>query len=255
VYVDSHCHLNRLDFSQTNLQQVLLAAKAQGVDHFLCVAITLAEHPELVEIASNYPFVSISAGLHPNESPGQVITKEALLALASDPHVVAVGETGLDYYRAQEGLAWQKDRFSVHIECAKACGKPLIIHSRAAKKDTLAMMRTEKATKGVLHCFTEDWEMAKQAMDMNFYISFSGIVTFKNALLLQEVAKKIPLDRMLIETDSPYLAPVPHRGQSNVPAWVSHVAQCIADLRKISVEEVARQTTENFFNLFSLAKR
>lgn len=254
MLVDSHCHLNMIDLTPFDgkLEKVLAHAKENGVGHFLSVAVTLSDHPALVEITQSYPQVFISTGLHPNENPGDPLDVTTLQKNAAHPRVIAIGETGLDYYRQEGDISWQQTRFKQHIACAKQFNKPLIIHTRAAKEDTLAIMKSEKAHEigGVMHCFTEDWEMAQQAMDMNFYISFSGIVTFKNAAILQEVAKKMPLEKMLIETDCPYLAPVPHRGKSNIPGYVSHVAEFIANLRNEPLSKISKSTTENFFALF-----
>lgn len=235
-----------------DLQLVLDQARQHGVKYFLCVAVTLNDHLELVTIADRFQNVFISAGLHPNENPGEAFDISILKKESSHPKVIAIGETGLDYYRSSGEMKWQQDRFALHIDCAKQCQKPLIIHTRAAKEDTIAMMQSEKANQigGVMHCFTEDWDTAKQALDLNFYISFSGIVTFKNAVELQDVARKVPLERMLIETDCPYLAPIPHRGKPNVPAYVSHVAEFLAKLRGESLDKIAEATTKNFFELF-----
>lgn len=255
--VDSHCHLDKLDLSayDGNLQKALDHAKEQGVGHMLCVSITLDEFPAVLNIAQRYAQVSASLGLHPNEAVEKEPSTEDLIAFSQDPNVVAIGETGLDFYRSEGDLEWQKERFRCHIRAAKQTKKPLIIHSRQARAETLQILREEDAHTigGVMHCFTEDWEMAKQALDLNFYISFSGIVTFQNAKEVQAVAKQVPLDRMLIETDSPYLAPVPFRGRTNEPAYVRYVAEYIAKMREIDVEIVAEKTTENFFRLFNLA--
>ena len=253
--VDSHCHLDQLDLAahQGDLSKALAFAESFGVRHFLCVATTLKDFPEMLRVIAPYPNVSASLGLHPNELDiDHEPNEDELVALASDKKVVAIGETGLDYYRSSGDLTWQHERFRRHIRAAIRSKKPLIIHSRQAKADTIKILREEQAEKigGVLHCFTEDWAMAADAMALGFYVSFSGIVTFSNAREVQEVAKKMPLDKMLIETDSPYLAPVPHRGKPNEPAYVRYVAECIAKLREIDVEEVAKQTTENFFKLF-----
>lgn len=251
--VDSHCHLNLLDLTSFHgkLSEMFSSCHEKGVQYFLCVAITLEDHSELVQIANTYPHVAISVGLHPNENPGMPLDEPQLYQFAQHPKVVAIGETGLDYYRQSEP-DWQKQRFVQHIACAKRCKKPLIVHTRQAQQDTIAILKAEQADQigGVLHCFTEDWSMAKQALDLNFYISFSGIVTFKNATVLKEVAKKVPLDRMLIETDSPYLAPHPFRGKTNYPGYVYYVAEYIATLRNESLEKVAEKTTANYFNLF-----
>ena len=248
-FVDSHCHLNMLD----DVEAALLYAKEQNVLHFLCVAVTLEDHSALTKIAEQHQNVYISVGLHPNEMPEQVITISDLLPLAKHARVIAIGETGLDYFRVEGDKKWQQDRFIQHIDCAKQLDKPLIIHTRQAKEDTIKLLQENdaKSVGGVMHCFTEDWETARQALDLDFYISFSGIVTFKNATDLQEVAKKVPLDRILIETDSPYLAPVPHRGKTNQPGYVCHVAEYIAALRGDTLESIAQKTTENFFTLFS----
>lgn len=247
--VDSHCHLNMLD----DVDAALLYAKEQGVNHFLCVAVTLDDHATLTKIASQHSNVYISVGMHPNEMPEKIVTLSELLPLAQHARVIAIGETGLDYFRVEGDKKWQQDRFIQHIECAKQLDKPLIIHTRQAKEDTIRLLQENnaKSVGGVMHCFTEDWETARAALDLDFYISFSGIVTFKNATDLQEVAKKVPLDKMLIETDSPYLAPVPHRGKTNQPGYVCHVAEYIANLRGETLETIASKTTENFFTLFS----
>jgi TatD DNase family protein len=204
-------------------------------------------------LAQKYTEVSASVGIHPNAREDAEPTVEQLVKLAAASKVVAVGETGLDYFRSEGDLKWQRERLRVHIAAAKECRKPLIIHTRQAKQDTLRILKEEGASEvgGVLHCFTEDWEMAKEGLDLGFYISFSGIVTFRNALALQKVATQVPADRLLIETDSPYLAPVPHRGKPNRPAYVGYIAQCIAELRKVSVAHIEDLTAENFFSLFS----
>lgn len=256
--VDSHCHLDHLDLANYNddLQQALDYADAQGVKHFLCVCITLDDFPTLLAIAERYPHVSVSVGLHPNEE-AVMPSLEAMIQLTQHEKVIAIGETGLDYYRSQGELEWQRDRFRQHIQVAKQTQKPLIVHSRQAKVDTIQILKEEAADTvgGVMHCFTEDWTMAQSALDLNFYISFSGIVTFKNATIIQDVAKRLPLERMLLETDSPYLAPNPYRGKSNEPAYVRYVAEFIAELRGIDVSLLARHTTENFYTLFKEAKR
>ncbi len=253
--VDSHCHLDKLDLEpyDGDLSKALDYAKQQGVGHLLTVSVELQDIPALLNLADRYPNISASVGLHPNDPaiPHEP-TAEDLVKLAAHKKVVAIGETGLDYYRSEGDLNWQMDRFRQHIRAAICVKKPLIIHTRMAKEDTLRIMEEENASSigGVMHCFTEDWETATAAMDLNFYISISGIVTFKSAHEVQEVAKKIPLDRLLIETDSPYLAPVPYRGKSNQPAYVREVAEFIAALRGISVVELASITTHNFFTCF-----
>lgn len=258
MLVDSHCHLDQLDLTpyEGSLSRAISRAKEEGVGHMLCVSIEPKNFSIVLSIAENYPHVSASIGIHPTEESDE-LTAEELIALAQHPKVVAIGETGLDYYRSTGDLEWQRERFRRHIQAAKATRKPLIVHTREARADTLQILREEHADDigGVMHCFTEDWDTAQQAMDLNFYISFSGIVTFKNATTLQEIAKRVPLNKMLIETDSPYLAPVPFRGKSNEPAYVRYVAAYLAELRGISFEELAAQTTENFFTLFSQAQR
>ena len=254
MLVDSHCHLDRLDLAPFggSIEGVLEAAKAQDIGHFLCVSINLEDYPAMLEIAESHEQVSASVGLHPNEQGGHDPDVDELVHLARHPRVIAIGETGLDYFRSEGDMAWQRDRFRRHIAAARQAGKPLIIHSRDASEDTLRILAEESAADvgGVMHCFTGDWDMAQRAMDLNFHISFSGIVTFKNARELQEVAVKMPEERMLVETDSPYLAPVPHRGRPNHPALVRHVAECIAELRGETFVQVAEATTRNFIRLF-----
>lgn len=256
--VDSHCHLNLLDLSLyvDEMDQVIERAKARHVHYILNVCTRIKEFQTILETAKRYPFVSASVGLHPNDTSEEV-SEDQLLLLAQDDKVVAIGETGLDYFRSTGDLTWQRDRFRTHIHVAKALKKPLIIHTRDASEDTLRVMREEHAhlAGGVMHCFSEDWEVAKAALDMDFYISFSGTVTFKSATTLQEVAKRVPLDRILVETDSPYLAPVPNRGKPNEPGYVYYTAQHIANLRQMPLEEIANQTTDNFFRLFQGATR
>lgn len=253
--VDSHCHLDQLDLTPYtgDLTKALTHAKEMGVIHFLCVCITLKDFPAMLNLAKSHPNISVSVGLHPNERDiEREPTALDLITLVQDEKIIAIGETGLDYYRSQGDNEWQRQRFREHIKAAKKLKLPLIVHTRQAKEDTIQILREENAAEvgGVMHCFTEDWNMASQALDLNFYISFSGIVTFRNAIEIQEVAKKVPLDRMLIETDSPYLAPNPHRGKPNEPAYVRYVAEYIAELRGIDVAELGERTTENFFKLF-----
>ena len=256
MLVDSHCHL---DFPElrADLDGVLSRMSDNGVTHALTISTTLETFPAVREVAHAHPNVWCSAGVHPDEQrDGREATLDELLAMGSDERVVAVGETGLDYYRLEGDLTWQRNRFRTHIRAARKLGKPLVIHTRSSAEDTLRVMREEGAAEvgGVMHCFTETMEVAQGALDLGFHISFSGIVTFKNARDLKEVARQVPLERMLVETDSPYLAPVPHRGKQNQPAFVKHVAEEIAALRGISFEEVARATTENFFRLFRHAR-
>jgi TatD DNase family protein len=263
MYVDSHCHLDRVDLRpyDGDLGRLMEATAQAGVSHLLCVCIDLDHYPAMRALVDPYTNVVVSVGVHPNEGePDAQVTEpsaEGLSSLAEDPRVVAIGETGLDYYYGQGDLESQRSRFRTHIRAARLCGKPLIIHSRDAREDTIRILREEgaEAVGGVLHCFTETWEMARQGMDLGFYVSFSGIVTFKNAASLREVARQIPLDRLLIETDSPYLAPVPFRGKPNEPRLVPHVASCIAEIRGISVAELAAATTSNYFQLFGPSAR
>ncbi|HEX2826117.1 MAG TPA: TatD family hydrolase [Burkholderiales bacterium] len=249
--VDSHCHLDFPELA-ADLPGVLDDMRAHGVTHALCVSVTLEDFPKVRALAEGHENLYASVGTHPDYPDAPLVTVDALLRLADHPKVVAVGETGLDYYRLEGDLEWQRERFRTHIRAARACAKPLIIHTRSSAADTLAIMREESASDagGVMHCFTETWDVARAALDLGFHISFSGIVTFKNAVELKEVAKRVPLDRMLVETDSPYLAPVPYRGKTNRPGWVKYVAEEIAKLRGIAFEEVAEATTRNFFGLF-----
>ncbi|KTD51489.1 deoxyribonuclease belonging to the TatD DNAse family protein [Legionella quinlivanii] len=258
MLIDSHCHLNFIDLTEfdNNLDNVIRQAKDNDVQHFLCVCVDLSDYDTLCTIAKRYNQVSISVGLHPNSLIEKEPDAALLIQMASHPACIAIGETGLDYYRNEtaDGPELQRSRFREHIRAAIQSNKPLIIHTRQAAEDTLRVMKEENADAigGVMHCFSETWDIAKQALDMNFYISMSGIVSFKNAAVLHDVAKKVPLDRLLIETDSPYLAPVPFRGKQNHPALVKYVAQAVADLRQMDYEEVARITTENFKCCFKL---
>ena len=256
MLVDSHCHL---DFPElrSDLAGVLSRMGDNGVTHALTISTTLETWPAVREVAGASANLWCSAGVHPDERrDDREATLEDLLAMARDDKVVAIGETGLDYFRVEGDTEWQRERFRTHIRAARKCAKPLVIHTRSAAEDTIRIMREEGAAEagGVMHCFTETWEVAEAAIAEGFHISFSGIVTFKNAVALKEVARRVPLDRMLVETDSPYLAPVPHRGKPNQPAFVRHVAEEIARLRGIDLEEVARRTTENFFRLFRHAR-
>lgn len=257
MIVDSHCHLDRLDFTKLDLDLdgVLDAARAKDVEHFLCVSVTLDQFPSMLEKISQHSDVSASCGVHPLDQK-DALDKDKLLSLAQHEKVVAIGETGLDYFYSSDTKKVQQESFEGHIQVANELDKPLIIHTRDAREDTLAIMRANNAQdcRGVLHCFTESYDMAKQAIDMGFYISISGIVTFGNANELRDVVKKLPLDRLLIETDSPYLAPKPHRGKTNQPAYVQDVAYFIADLRGISYRELSDATTNNFYQLFNRIK-
>ncbi|WP_350282751.1 TatD family hydrolase [Nitrosomonas sp.] len=253
MFVDSHCHLDFPDLA-SSLDELLANMQTSQVTHALCVGVNLENFPRVLALAELHPNLFASVGVHPDYEDTVEPEVEQLLKLADHAKVVALGETGLDYFRLKGDLDWQRERFRRHIRAARQCGKPLIIHTRAAAEDTLRIMEEEGAASvgGVMHCFTESWEIARRALDLNFYISFSGIVTFKNAAIIKEVAKKVPADRMLIETDSPYLAPVPHRGETNQPAFVRHVAEEIARLRETTLAEIAAVTTNNFFNLFKV---
>lgn len=257
MLVDSHCHLDRLDFTRfaNGLAGVLDAAQANGVARLLSVATDLESWPALAQMTEPYPQVALSAGVHPSEDGGRAPTVAELVALGREPRVVAIGETGLDYYYGRDSAQRQQDWFRTHVAAAREVGKPLIVHTRDARTDTLRILREEGAREigGVLHCFTEDWDMAEQALELGFHLSFSGIVTFKNTKQIQEVARRMPAERMLVETDSPYLAPVPHRGKPNQPAWVRHVAEFVARLRGESLEQVSAVTSANYHSLFGVA--
>ena len=254
MLVDSHCHIDCLDLAPYNndIAQFVSEAQKSGLEHMMCISIDLEAYPGMCELVAGFPGISVTVGVHPNVTEGQDPSEEQIVELAGNSRVVGVGETGLDYFRSEGNLDWQRDRFRKHIRAAKRVGKPLIVHTRDAKEDTLAILDEENAGEvgGVLHCFTEDWDMAVRAMDMNFHISFSGIVTFKNAHSVKEVAKKIPDDRYLIETDSPYLAPVPYRGKPNYPMYVRHVAEHVAELRGVGFAKVADISSRNYYALF-----
>ena len=255
MFVDSHCHL---DFPELRdeLPRVLDAMRENAVTHALCIGVEMNAWPGVHALALAHPNLYASVGVHPDYADLDEPTVDSLVAHARLAKVVAIGETGLDYFRLTGDLGWQRERFRTHIRAAREAGKPLVIHTRAAADDTIAIMREERAGEagGVMHCFTETWDVAQRALDLGFHISFSGIVTFRNAADLKDVAKRVPLDRMLIETDSPYLAPVPHRGKRNQPAWVRHVADEIAALRDVPVEAIARATSDNFFRLFGIER-
>jgi TatD DNase family protein len=257
MFIDSHCHLDFEDFTN-NLDEVLTNMKNAQVDQALCISVDMVDFPKVLSLATQYEHLYASVGVHPDYEDTPEPTQEWLVTQAKNPKVIAIGETGLDYYRmadrAYEDLEWQRQRFRTHIEAAKESQKPLIVHTRSASEDTIKILQENTANQvgGVMHCFTESKEVARQAMDLGFYISFSGIVTFKSALEIKETCKYVPLDRLLIETDSPFLAPVPHRGKVNQPAWVSHVAEYIAELKGVSVEKIADVTTQNFYKLFKL---
>ncbi len=255
MFIDSHCHLDRLNLSlhDNNLDNVIQAATVAKVDKLLCVSVTLADFPAMAEKTAHYNNVFLTCGAHPLNQEDTIIPKQ-LLALSQNDRVIAIGETGLDYHYAPETKELQLDSFKKHIHVAKQLNKPLIIHTRAAQEDTLSLLRSEGAEEvgGILHCFTESWDMAEQAIALGFYISFSGIVTFKNATALREVAALVPDDKFLIETDAPYLAPIPHRGKENQPAYVVEVAKHLASIRGQSVEEIAKLSSDNFNRLFKL---
>jgi TatD DNase family protein len=253
MFVDSHCHLDFPEFA-AEIPALLDAMAAASVTHALCISVNLPDWPAVHALAVGHRNLYATVGVHPDYEDTPEPTVDDLVAMSERPKVVAIGETGLDYYRLEGDLEWQRARFRTHIRAARRAGKPLVIHTRAAGDDTLAIMREEGAgdAGGVMHCFTETWEVARAALDLGFHISFSGIVTFKNALALKEVARRVPRDRMLIETDSPYLAPVPHRGKRNQPAFVPHVAQEIARLTGVPVESIAHETSANFFRLFRI---
>ncbi len=254
MLVDSHCHLNFPELA-ANLPAIKQSMQDNGVGYALCISVTLPDFPQVLALAENNPHFFASVGVHPDYEDIDEPTVEELVKLASHPKVIAIGETGLDYFRLTGDLEWQRTRFRNHIRAAIACNKPLVIHTRNAAEDTLRIMREENAKQvgGVMHCFTESLDVAMQSIELGFYISFSGIVTFKNAAAIKEVAKQVPLDRVLVETDSPYLAPIPYRGKINQPSYVKYVAEEIAKLRGISLEEVTAATTQNFFNLFKHA--
>lgn len=256
MLVDSHCHLDFDEF-RDRVPELLEEMVAAGVSHALCISVTLRDFPRVLALAEAHPNLFATVGVHPDYPDAGNVAVDELLVLADHPKVVAIGETGLDYYRLAGDLEWQRERFRVHIRAARACGKPLVIHTRSAAVDTLRIMKEEGAGEvgGVMHCFTETLEVAKAAVELGFLISFSGIVTFRNAGNLREVAKAMPLERILVETDSPYLAPAPHRGKVNRPAFVRFVAEEIARLRGISLEDVAGATTQNFFRLFKIEQQ
>jgi len=253
LLVDSHCHLDFPELAE-DLEQVLLRMREAGVVHALCISVNLENWPRVRDLAGGYPQLHATVGVHPDEQGGEEPTVERLVQLAATPKIVAIGETGLDYYRQAGDTEWQRERFRVHIRAAREAGKPLVVHTRDAAADTIDILRRERATEvgGVMHCFTESVEVAEAAMELGFYISFSGIVTFKNAETLREVARRVPMDRVLVETDAPYLAPVPFRGKRNEPAFVRHVALQVAALKSISIEEVETSTSSNFSRLFRI---
>ena len=255
MLVDSHCHI---DFPELagKLDSVFDLMRENQVESALCVSVTLEDFPRVRALAEAYSHIYASVGVHPDYESVAAVSVAELVALAGHPRIVAIGETGLDYYRLKGDLEWQRERFRTHIRAARECGKPLIIHTRDAAEDTLRIMREEGADKagGVMHCFTESLEVAKAAMDLGFYISFSGIVTFKNAKSIKAVAREVPLANTLVETDSPYLAPVPYRGRTNQPGYVKHVAAEVALLKGLDYAQICRETTSNFYKLFNIIK-
>ena len=254
MLVDSHCHLNFPEL-QSNMEQIRASMHDNQVGHALCISVTLKDFPQVLTLAETYPNFFASVGVHPDYEDEPPFTVDDLVNLANHPKVIAIGETGLDYFRLSGDLEWQRERFRTHIRAAIKSQKPMVIHTRSAAEDTLKIMREENAhlVGGVLHCFTETLDVALEAIDLGFYISFSGIVTFKNATMLKEVAGQLPLDRILVETDSPYLAPIPYRGKINQPAYVKHVAEELSRIRNIPLADIMDATTANFFKLFNVA--
>jgi len=253
--IDSHCHIDRVDLDQFggSMESMLAHAKDLSVEEFLCVCIDLEHFDDVFSLAKAHHQIYASVGVHPVEQEGKDPSVEELLVLADHEKIIAIGETGLDYFHVKKDTAdWQRERFKRHIAASNQSGKPMIIHTRDAKADTIEIMQQEQAQAGVMHCFSEDWETAEAALDLGFYISFSGIITFKSAADLREVARKVPADRLLVETDSPYLTPVPYRGRANSPAYTYYVAEKLAEIRGTSMNDIAQTTTANFKRLFSL---
>lgn len=255
MLIDSHCHLDFPELAE-QLPQVFDRMHANGVAGAVCIGVTLEELPRVLALAGSSDRLWATVGVHPEVSDGREPDVAELVGLADHPKVIGIGETGLDYYWHKDAPEWQRERFRTHIRAAREAGKPLVVHNREATADTLRVLAEERAGEvgGVFHCFTETWDVAERVLDLGFYISLSGIVTFKNATAIKEVARRAPLDRLLVETDAPYLAPVPYRGKLNQPAYVRHVAEEVADLRGLSYEEVAQATTDNFFRLFPAAR-
>ena len=253
--VDSHCHIDFPELAQ-DIDGVLNRMAMNGVTHALCVSVSLEDFPRVFELAQARENIYASVGVHPDYQGGMEPSCAELVRLGGAERIVAIGETGLDYYRLTGNLEWQRDRFRTHIRAARALGKPLIIHCRDSAEDVLRIMQEEGAAEvgGVMHCFTESWSVAERALALNFLISFSGIVTFRNAGHIRAVAERVPADRLLLETDAPYLAPVPKRGKTNEPSYVRHVGECVAQLRGVSFAEIAQRTTANFFELFNAAR-
>ncbi|MGB0467863.1 MAG: TatD family hydrolase [Pontibacterium sp.] len=259
MLIDSHCHLDRLDLTpyDGNFELMLDAAAARDVSKMLCVSIELDQFESMYQTIAPYEHIYASVGIHPLNTQGQVVPVDVLLEAAKKPRIVAIGETGLDYFYQQDTVEVQQQSFRNHLLASSKTGLPTIVHTRDAREDTLGIIHEsgDAQVGGVLHCFTESWEMAKAALEMNYMISFSGIVTFRNAAELRDVVKQVPMDRILIETDAPYLAPVPHRGKKNEPQYVREVAQCVADIKGVSLEQIAEQTSENFYHLFGQVQR
>jgi TatD DNase family protein len=250
--VDSHCHIDFPELA-ADIDAVLARMQANDVSHALCVNVNMEDFPRVLALAHGHDNLFATVGIHPDHRQGAEPGWEEIARLARAERILAIGETGLDYYRIEGDAEWQRARFRNHIRAAREVGKPLVIHCRRAAEDLLAIMREERAAEvgGVMHCFTESWAVAEQAMEMNFLISFSGIVTFRNAAEVREVAVRVPWDRILVETDSPYLAPVPMRGKTNEPAFVRHVAEGLAQVRSTDLAHVAQATTANFFRIFN----
>jgi TatD DNase family protein len=256
MLVDSHCHLDFPDLAN-RLPEVLQHMQDNQVGLAVCIGVNLEDFPKVLALAEQQPRLYATVGVHPEYTDVEEASENRLVELAAHPKVIGIGETGLDYYWQKDKPEWQRERFRAHIRAAKRCGKPLVVHTRDSALDTLRVLKEEGADTvgGVMHCFTENWEIASQALDLGFYLSFSGIVTFKNASIVKDVAQKCPLDRILVETDSPYLAPAPYRGKPNEPAYVRYVAEEIARLRSLPIEAIRQATTDNFFSLFTHAQR
>ena len=256
MLVDSHCHLDFPDLA-CDMPGIIERMQVAGVGCAVCIGVNLEDFPRVLALAERYPELYATVGVHPEYTDAEEPSTERLLELARHPKVIAIGETGLDYYWQKDRPEWQRERFRTHIRAARACGKPLVVHMRDAAEDTLGILAEEGASTvgGIMHCFTETWEVARRALDLGFLISFSGIVTFRNAHAIHEVARLAPLDRILVETDAPYLAPVPYRGKRNEPSYVRHVAEGVARLRGIAMEEVVSATTDNFYRLFNSLKK
>ena len=255
MLVDSHCHINFPDLV-ARMPEVLANMAANGVSHAMVIGVSRPKYPEVIGLTEAHANLFATVGIHPDDPDAEEFSEDELVAHAAHPKVVGIGETGLDYHWCEGDLAWQHERFATHIRAARRVGLPLVVHTRSSADDTVRLMREHGADSvgGVMHCFTENWDIARAALDLGFYISLSGIVTFKNATIVKEVAQKVPLDRLLVETDSPYLAPVPYRGKTNEPAYVKHVAEHIAELRGLRFEQVAEATTDNYFRLFAKAQ-